>query len=128
MAISDTRRRRSSPTQHRERRRGVVIGTAAGVLGLGCCVAPAAAALVGATSATAAVDLGNRLYGDWGWAFKGAAVTFAGAAIWVQRRRARSCPTEERPDIRRLSLWMAGTGLATYGLLYAGTKALERLA
>ena len=128
MVTPDIGRRRSVVKQYGDRRRGVVIGTAAGMLGLGCCVAPAAAALVGATSATAAVDLGNRLYGDWGWAFKGAAVAFAGAAIWVQRRRARSCPIEERPDIRRLSLWIAGTGLATYGLLYAGTKALERLA
>lgn len=105
-----------------------MIGTLAGALGLGCCVAPAAAALVGMSSATAAVDLGNRLYGDWGWAFKGAALVFAGSAIWLQRRKAVRCPVDERPNVARTTVWTVGTGVVTYGALYAGTKALERFA
>ncbi len=100
----------------------------AGLIGLACCVGPAAAALVGLTSAAAAADLGNRLYSEWGWAFKLAAAVFAVAAVVVQRRRAASCPVDRRPDLRRLMLWLAGSALVAYGLLYAGTKALERLA
>lgn len=114
--------------QGSERKRGIALGVLAGVLGLGCCVAPTAAALFGLTSAAAAVDIGNSLYGDWGWAFKGAAVAFAGAAVWIQRRRAVACAVDKRPDVRRLTLWLVVTGLGAYGLLYAGTKALARLA
>lgn len=128
MTTTDLRPARPPAAPGTERKRGLALGALAGVLGLACCVAPAAAALVGVTSATVAVDLGNRLYTDWGWAFKGAAVVFAGSAVWVQRRRAARCSVDRRPDIRRLALWVGGTGLATYGLLYLGTKALERLA
>jgi hypothetical protein len=111
-----------------ERRRGFALGTLAGTIGLGCCVYPAALALTGLSSATAAVALGNRLYADWGWAFKGAAVVFASGALYVQKRRSDRCPMEARPDVRRIALWLGGTGIATYALLYAGTKGLERLA
>lgn len=123
-----TERSSSSPPPTVERRRGLVLGAFAGVIGLACCVGPAAAALVGFTSAAVAADLGNRLYSDWGWAFKIAAVVFALAALVVQRRRAAACPADRRPDLRRLTLWLAGTALIAYGLLYIGTKALERLA
>lgn len=114
--------------QRSERKRGIALGVLAGLLGLGCCVAPTAAALLGLTSAAAAVDVGNLLYGDWGWAFKGAAVAFAVAAVWMQRRRAAACSVDRRPDIRRLTLWLVVTGLGAYGLAYAGTKALARFA
>ncbi|HYZ91072.1 MAG TPA: hypothetical protein VFA34_01610 [Actinomycetota bacterium] len=106
----------------------MALGTVAGALGLGCCVGPAVAALIGVSSASAAADLGNRLYADWGWVFKTGAVAFAGAALLLQRRRAQDCPIDERPSLRRVALWTLGTGLATYGALYAGTKALERFA
>ena len=111
-----------------ERRRGVTLGALAGTLGLGCCVYPAAMALIGASSATAAAALGNRLYDEWGWAFKGAAIAFSGGALLVQRRRADRCAADEQPNLLKLGAWMGGTGLATYALLYAGTKGLERLA
>jgi hypothetical protein len=106
----------------------MTLGALAGTLGLGCCVYPAAMALVGASSATAAASLGNRLYDEWGWAFKGAALAFAGGALFLQRRRANRCPIDERPNMVKLAAWMGGTGVATYAALYAGTKALERFA
>ena len=111
-----------------ERRRGVTLGAVAGTLGLGCCVYPTVMALVGASSATAAAALGNELYDEWGWAFKGAAIAFAGGALLIQRRRAKECPVNDRPNVAKLAGWMVGTGVATYALLYAGTKALENLA
>lgn len=114
--------------QRSERKRGIALGVLAGVLGLGCCVAPTGAALLGLTSAAVAVDVGNSLYGDWGWAFKGAALAFAGGAVWIQRRRAAACSLDMRPDIRQLTLWLVVAGLGAYGLAYAGTKALARFA
>ncbi len=51
-------------------RRGTVLGIGLGVVGLGCCVGPAVAALLGITTATVAVDLATGLYEKWGWAFK----------------------------------------------------------
>lgn len=104
------------------------LGLIAGTLGIGCCVGPAVLALTGLASASAAVAMGNRLYREWGWAFKLAAVCFALAALWLQRRRARSCPVGERPSSTRTLLWLAGTALGAYALLYAVTKGLSRLA
>lgn len=122
-----TTERRAVP-DGRERRRGVALGALAGTLGLGCCVYPAALALLGMSSASAAVAMGNRLYGEWGWAFKAGAVALAGSALALQRRRAQRCAIDDRPDMKRVALWTAGTGLATYAVLFAGTKALEKLA
>ncbi len=109
-----------------ERRRGAVLGVIAGVIGLGCCVYPVALVLLGLSSATAAVDLGNRLYGHWGWAFKGAAVSFAVLALWVQRRRYAACRTRERPNLFRVAAWLVGSGVVAYGALYAVTKLLAK--
>ncbi len=105
-----------------------MLGVLAGTIGLGCCVYPIVLALVGVSSATAAVDLGNSLYGTWGWAFKGAAVAFAGGALWIQHRRAKVCELDRRPDLKRIALWLVGSGLAAYALLYLGTKGLASLA
>lgn len=118
----------TGPAHRSERRSGVRLGLLAGTLGIGCCVGPTVLALTGLASASTAVAMGNRLYRDWGWAFKLAAVCFALAAILIQRRRARSCPVAERPSSTRTSLWLAGTAVGAYALLYAVTKGLSRLA
>ncbi len=111
-----------------ERRRGVALGALTGTIGLGCCVGPTILALLGLSSATAAASLGNHLYADWGWAFKGSAALFAATALAVQKRRAATCAIDERPDLGRMARWLAGSALISYGALYAGTKALEQLA
>lgn len=111
-----------------ERRRGVLLGLVAGTIGIGCCVAPVVLVLLGLASGAAAVDLGNRLYGDWGWAFRGAAIAFTAVALVVQRRRAAACPADARPDVRRTALWLAGVGVLTYGALYGVTKLLASFA
>ncbi|MEX2394702.1 MAG: hypothetical protein WD826_09525 [Actinomycetota bacterium] len=111
----------------RERRRGTALGIIAGTIGLGCCVYPVVLVLFGLSSASAAVDLGNVLYGRFGWAFKGAAVAFAVAAVWIQRRRAMQCAVDRRPDVRRTTLWLVARGLAAYALLYAATKGLASI-
>jgi hypothetical protein len=106
--------------------RSGLLGVVAGVVGLGCCVYPVALVLFGLASATEAVALGNRLFTQWGWAFKLAGVAFAGLAVFLQRRRA-VCVVG-RPRTVRNALILFGAGLVTYGALYAVTTALGRLA
>ncbi len=111
-----------------ERRAGVRLGVLAGTIGLGCCVYPVALVLLGISSAASAISLGRFLYGTWGWAFRAAGVAFAVAALAIQRRRARSCPADRRPGVRRTAAWLLGSGLATYGALYLVTTGLGNLA
>ncbi len=106
---------------------GVRAGLLAGTIGILCCVGPTVAALLGLTSAAVAVDLANDLYSDWGWAFKLAGAVTAGAAFWLARRRAGSCPVDERPNLMRFAIVLVGTGVLTYLALYALTTWLGTL-
>lgn len=109
-------------------RRSVVLGAIAGLIGIGCCVYPVALVLLGLSSAVAAVDLGNFLFEEWGWAFRAAGAAFALAALWTQRRRARACPVDARPTLARNALWIAATALVTYVVMYGVTTWLRTLA
>jgi hypothetical protein len=116
------------PPQAIRARRSAFLGVLAGLLGIGCCVYPVTLALLGLTSAAAAVDLANLLFREWGWAFKSVGVVFALAALWYQRRRARACPAELRPSLGRNGLWIGVTAVATYAAFYALTTWLGTLA
>lgn len=109
-------------------RSNVMLGVVTGALGLGCCVYPVVLVLVGLSSASGAIILGNRLYSEWGWAFKLAAAGFAGAAIVVQRRRARACGIDRPGGTLKSATIVVGTGLATYAVLYLATRGLASLA
>ncbi|MEX2101072.1 MAG: hypothetical protein WEA54_00915 [Actinomycetota bacterium] len=104
------------------RQRSISIGALAGLVGIGCCVYPVVLVLLGLSTAAAAVDLGNRLFDEWGWAFKSAGVLLAAAAIWVQRRRARACDVDARPRLLRSIAVVVAIGVATYSGLYALTS------
>jgi hypothetical protein len=104
------------------------LGALAGLVGIGCCVYPVVLVLLGLSTAVAAVDLGNRLFAEWGWAFKTAGVAFALAALWIQRRRARACAVDARPSLLRNALVIGGVGVATYAALYGVTTWLGTLA
>jgi hypothetical protein len=108
-------------------RRSALLGAVAGLIGIGCCVYPVALVLLGLSSAAAAVDLANFLFDEWGWAFKSAGATFALAALWIQRRRARACRANARPSLARNALWIAIVGLATYAAFYGLTTWLGSL-
>jgi hypothetical protein len=109
-------------------RRSALLGALAGIVGIGCCVYPVALVLLGLSSATAAVDLANVLFHEWGWAFRSAGLAFAVAALWIQRRRAKACPVDARPRLVRNALWIGLTAITTYGLLYGVTTWLGNLA
>ncbi|MGH2750129.1 MAG: hypothetical protein ACRDK3_04555 [Actinomycetota bacterium] len=106
--------------------RGIFAGVVAGVVGLGCCVGPAVAALTGITSAAVAIDAANSLYAEWGWAFKVAGVIAGAAAIGLSLRARLRC--RSRPlGIGRYALIVIVTGLVTYGVLYGLTTWLGGL-
>lgn len=108
-------------------RSGLLGGLAAGTIGLACCVGPAVAALLGLTSAAVAIDVANTLFSEWGWAFKLAGGVFAAVAIGLAYRRRRSCGTDARRGTGRFAAVLIATGLATYGVLYAGTTWLGNI-
>lgn len=111
------------------RRSSILLGALTGLIGIGCCVYPVVLVMVGASSAAAAVGLGNYLYDTWGWAFKLAGAVFAVSAVLVQRRLSRrACPPGARPRTLRSVLILAGVAVVTYGALWFATKGLEILA
>ena len=61
--------------------RSIAIGALSGLVGILCCVSPVVLVLLGLTTATAAISLGDTLYYDYGWYFRGAAVVFAGRGL-----------------------------------------------
>jgi len=129
-APPDDRQRRSGEERVRgglTTRRGVLGGIAAGLIGIGCCAGPTVAALLGVISASTAVSLAGNLYGHWEWAFLLAGTLAAAAVVVTARRRARSCAVAPGRQ-RRFLVLVAFSALATYGILYAVTTALGRLA
>lgn len=100
------------------------IGTFAGMAAITCCIYPIVLFLFGAASAAEAIALGNKLYGQWGWAFKLGGAGFAVAGIVVQLRRRGRCSARGARDA-----WpfLARVALVTFGVycaIYAATKAL----
>ena len=101
--------------------RSARLGAVAGAIGLGCCIYPVVLVLLGLSMASAALDLGNRLFTEWGWAFKLSGIAFAAGALWAQHRRARTCPVDASPRLGRNAAAIAVVALLTYGTLYGVT-------
>lgn len=109
------------------RAHGLLAGVIAGVVGIGCCVGPAVAALTGITSAAVALDAANSLYSEWGWAFKLAGFGSGLVAILLAYRSRRRCRT--RPlGLFKYAVIVALTGTLTYAALYGVTTWLGDLA
>jgi hypothetical protein len=117
-----------APSRARSGSRPGAVGALAGLVAIGCCVYPVVLVLLGLSSAAAAVDLGNRLFSEWGWAFKLVGLALVVSAFVVQRRRARACAADARPRTGRNLVVMLGVGVATYLLLYGVTTWLGRAA
>jgi hypothetical protein len=125
--------RRSAPTRADapsavRPRRSALLGSLAGLIGIGCCVYPAVLVLLGLASASAAVDLGYELFDTWGWAFRSAGAAFAVGAFWMQRRRARACAADGPPTALKNAAWIAATAIVTYAVVYGVTTWLGELA
>ena len=105
--------------------RSLAIGVLSGLVGILCCVSPVVLVLVGLSSATAAISLGDTLYYEYGWYFRGAAMLFAGAAMYWQMHRKGYCRLDRpRSFVTPLAI-IGGTAVAVYAALYWFTTYLS---
>ena len=107
--------------------RALWIGVAGGVTGIICCVSPVVFFLLGISTATEAITLGDRLYYGYAWYFRGAGLLLAAAATIVYLRRRRSCSLAGVVAHWRTLLSVSVTMVVTYGVLYLLTGYLAAL-
>ena len=100
---------------------GLGIGALGGLIGISCCVSPVILYLVGIASATEAVGLGNRLYGEYAWYFRGGGLLVGGAALALYLRRRNQCDLRGARTQWRTIAIAAAVGVVTYGALYGLT-------
>lgn len=109
-------------------RAGLKLGVLAGLVGIACCVSPVVMVLLGLSSVSFAISLGDTLYYQYGWYFRGAALVLAGGgAIGILRGR-NACTLRGARAQRRLLLTVVVTMVAVYVLLSALTSVLGRSA
>lgn len=104
-----------------DKRASAGIGFLGGLVGISCCVSPVVLYLIGFASATEAVSLGNKLYGEYAWYFRGAGFVVGGGAVALYLRRRRQCDIEGARVHWQTIAGAAATGLLTYAALYAFT-------
>ena len=100
---------------------GLGIGALGGLIGISCCVSPVVLYLLGVASATEAVALGNRLYGEYAWYFRGAGLLIGGGAVALYLRRRNECDLRGARARWRTIAAAAAAGVVTYAALYALT-------
>ncbi len=91
-------------------------------------MSPAVLFLLGISTATEAVTLGDRFYYGYAWYFRGAGLLLAAGATIVYLRRRRSCSLAGAAAHWQAMLSVGVTMVVTYGLLYALTGYLAALA
>ncbi len=101
-------------------RAGLKLGLVAGLAGISCCVGPTVLVLLGLSSVSFAISLGNTLYYEYGWYFRGAALLLATAGVVALLRQRKSCTLV---GVRRQ--WkLLVTVVVTMALVYAGLYSL----
>lgn len=80
---------------HNDRKGIFLLSGLAAVIGGLCCVTPIVLVLLGLASISVAADLGNVLYGDYRWAFRGAALVFLVLGLGVYFRRKGICTLDQ---------------------------------
>lgn len=109
-------------------RSGLKLGALAGLLGISCCVGPALLVLLGLSSVSFAMSLGNALYYQYGWYFRGAAILLAVIGILQTLRRRNSCSLRGAGSQWNLLLTVVVAIVVVYALLYGFTAYLARIA
>lgn len=109
-------------------RSGLVVASLAGLIGIGCCAGPTVLALLGLISVSFAVSLGNTLYSEYGWYFRGAALLFAAVGVVAILRRRRSCSLAGARGQWRLLITVTLGMVVVYVGLYWLTTLLARTA
>ncbi|MDE2862617.1 MAG: hypothetical protein OXL33_04130 [Chloroflexota bacterium] len=77
--------------RHANLRSGLGMGLLAGVTAIMCCVSPVLMVLLGVLTAVEAISLGDTLYYEYGWYFRGAGLLVAALAVLIYLRRRNSC-------------------------------------
>lgn len=109
-------------------RAGLKLGSLAGLVGIACCVSPVVLVLLGLSSVSFAISLGNTLYYEYGWYFRGAALLLAAIGVGGILRRRKSCSLRGARGQWRLLLTVIITMLIVYAALYWFTTYLARAA
>lgn len=109
-------------------RGGFVVGALAGLVGIACCITPAALALLGLGTVSFAISLGNTLYDEYGWYFRLAGLSVAVAGVIMVLRTRKSCSLGGVRQQWRLIGVVAITMVVVYATLYWLTTWLARLA
>lgn len=109
-------------------RSGLKLGIVAGLAGISCCVGPTVLALLGLSSVSFAIGLGNTLYYQYGWYFKGGAVVLAVAGVVALLWRRRSCSLRGARAQWRLLATVLAAMVVVYAALYGLTAWLARWA
>lgn len=108
--------------------RGIFVGALAGLVGIACCVTPAALVVLGLGTVSFAISLGNTLYDEYGWYFRLAGLSVATAGVIMVLRARKSCSLRGLLQQRRLIGVVAITMVIVYAALYGLTTWLARLA
>lgn len=109
-------------------RAGLKLGVLAGVVGIACCVSPVVLVLLGLSSVSFAISLGNTLYNEYGWYFRGVALLLVtGGVVGILRAR-RSCTLRGARAQSRLLITVVLVMLLVYAALYWLTAYLARAA
>lgn len=109
-------------------RAGLKLGALAGLVGIACCVSPVVLVLLGLSSVSFAISLGNTLYYDYGWYFRGAAMLLAAAGVVASLRRRKACSLQGARAQWRLLVTVLVVMTVVYAVLYALTAYLARVA
>ena len=109
-------------------RAGLTLGALAGLVGIACCVSPVVLVLLGLSSVSFAISLGNTLYYEYGWYFRGAALLLAAGGVVAILRRRRSCTLRGARAQWRLLISVVLLMVAMYAALYGLTAYLARAA
>ena len=109
---------------NRSLRRGLLLGLASGLAAITCCVSPIVLVLLGVATAAEAVTLGDTLYYDYGWYFRGAGFGIAALAVYLFLRGRGVCNVRGAYRYRRMLIVLVASGAATYASLFWFTKYL----
>lgn len=107
---------------------GLTLGVLTGLVGISCCVSPVVLVLLGLSSVSFAISLGNTLYYQYGWYFRGAALLLAAAGVMGILRGRRSCSLRGARAQWRLLLTVCVVMVIVYVALYGLTAYLARAA
>lgn len=105
---------------------GLAIGALAGLVGILCCVSPVVLVLLGLSSVSFAISLGNTLYYQYGWYFRGAALLTASLGVYLHLKGQRACSVEGLRARWKMLAAVALSMVAVYLALFYLTAWLGR--